>query len=69
MRFVAVYYVQGHEGLFLAPDGMGGVCYEPSILKAEPFSTEEAAREAIIDYFEGQAMIFQTYRLFNYDLC
>lgn len=68
MTFKAVFYVQGKEGLFLAPDGMGGVNYEPSLTKAVPFLTEEAAQEAVVDYFDGQAMIFKTYKLFLDDL-
>ena len=68
MDFVAVYFVQGKEGLFLTPDGDGGVDYVHLISEATPFDHLDSAEEAVIDYFDGHGIIWKTYKLNSNDL-
>ncbi|WP_295856138.1 hypothetical protein [uncultured Xylophilus sp.] len=64
MRIVHRYYVQSTEDhSFLRADGEGGVDYAPLIVNATPFTTPEAAADAVHDHCGGEGVVFPCYQL------
>lgn len=57
------WYVQSlDDGAFLAPDGEGGIVMVHLLANAVPFETREAAVNAAVDHFDGQASLIQLYQ-------
>lgn len=64
MQIVPRYYVQSTDDYtFLRADGEGGVDSTPLIVNATPFSTPEAAVDAVQDHCAGEAVVFRTYEI------
>ena len=58
------YYVQSTEDhTFLRADGEGGIDYVPLITSAMPFTTAEAAADAVVDHCGGEGVVFRCYQL------
>lgn len=64
MHAVARYYVQSTDDFtFLRADGEGGVDYTPLITNATPFTSPEAAVDAVQDHCNGEGVVFRAYAL------
>lgn len=64
MQIVPRYYVQSTDDYtFLRADGEGGVDYTPLIVNATPFSSPEAAVDAVQDHCGGEAVVFRSYEI------
>lgn len=64
MQIVPRYYVQSTDDYtFLRADGEGGVDYTPLIVNATPFSSPEAAVDAVQDQCGGEAVVFRSYEI------
>ena len=58
------YYVQSTEDhTFLRADGEGGIDYVPLITSAMPFTSAEAAADAVVDHCGGEGVVFRCYQL------
>jgi len=64
MHITPRYYVQSTEDhTFLRADGEGGVDYAPLIVNATPFTTPEAAADAVQDHCGGEGVVFRCYQM------
>ena len=64
MQIVPRYYVQSTDDYtFLRADGEGGVDYTPLIVNATPFSTPDAAVDAVQDHCGGEGVVFRCYEI------
>ena len=64
MQIAPRFYVQSTEDhAFLRADGEGGVDYAPLIVNATPFTSAEAAAEAVVDHCGGEGVVFRCYQL------
>lgn len=68
MHIAPFYYVQSTEDYcFLRADGDGGVDYTPLVTNATPFTSPEAASDAVQDHCGGEGVVFRCYQ-FERDL-
>jgi hypothetical protein len=64
MQIVQRYYVQdAEEFTFLRADGEGGVTTTPLLTNATPFTTADAAADAVQDHCDGCGVVFRCYQL------
>lgn len=64
MHIAPRYYVQSTDDYtFLRADGDGGVDTTPLITNATPFTTPEAAVDAVQDHCSGEGVVFRTYEI------
>lgn len=64
MEIVPRFYVQSTDDYtFLRADGEGGVDTTPLIVNATPFSTPDAAADAVQDHCGGEGVVFRAYQI------
>jgi hypothetical protein len=64
MHIAPRFYVQDTDTFqFLRADGEGGVEQTPLITNATPFSTADAAADAVHDHCGGEAVVFRCHQL------